>query len=72
MSIADYIYVLADGKIIGRGTPEEILNSEEPQVHQFIHGSSDGPVQFHYPAEDYFHDLELVNDINPIQEPEQC
>ena len=71
-SIADYIYVLADGKIIGRGTPEEILNSEEPQVHQFIHGSSDGPVQFHYPAEDYFHDLELANDINPIQEPEQC
>ena len=70
-SIADYIYVFADGKIIGRGTPEEILNSDEPQVHQFIHGSVDGPVEFHYPAEDYFKDLELEKSSS-IQETEQC
>jgi phospholipid/cholesterol/gamma-HCH transport system ATP-binding protein len=71
-SIADYIYVLADGKIIGRGTPEEILNSEEPQVHQFIHGLSDGPVQFHYPAVDYFQDLELAKNNSSTQGVEQC
>lgn len=69
-SIADYIYVFSGGKIIGSGTPEEILNSEEPQVHQFIHGLSDGPVQFNYPAADYFEDLELAK--NSIQESEQC
>ena len=70
-SIADYIYVFANGKIIGRGTPEEILNSDEPQVRQFIHGSVAGPVEFHYPAEDYFKDLEL-EESKSIQETEQC
>lgn len=58
-SIADYIYVIADGKIIGHGAPDAILNSEEPRVRQFIHGLPDGPVPFHYPAPDYRADLAL-------------
>lgn len=66
-SIADYIYVIADGKIIGQGTPNEILNSDEPQVRQFIHGSSEGPVKFHYPAPDYFQDLDLMPADNRIE-----
>ncbi|HEY6530096.1 MAG TPA: ATP-binding cassette domain-containing protein [Cellvibrionaceae bacterium] len=58
-SIADYIYVVAGGKVIGEGTPDAILNTQDPQVKQFIRGLADGPVPFHYPAEDYRADLGL-------------
>jgi phospholipid/cholesterol/gamma-HCH transport system ATP-binding protein len=56
-SIADYIYVIADGKVIGHGTPSELMNSEQPNLRQFLHGQPDGPVPFHYPAPDYLGDL---------------
>lgn len=58
-SIADYIYVLAGSKVIGEGTPDEVLNSQDPEVRQFIHGLPDGPVPFHYAAPDYASDLGL-------------
>ncbi|MEY4588226.1 MAG: hypothetical protein RL497_302 [Pseudomonadota bacterium] len=58
-SIADYIYVVAGGKVIGEGTPDEVLNTQDPRVKQFIHGLADGPVAFHFPAEDYRTDLGL-------------
>lgn len=50
MSIADYIYIIAEQKIIGQGTPEEISQQTSPLVRQFIQGESDGPVPFHFPA----------------------
>ena len=50
LTIADYIYILAEKKIIGSGTPEQIKNSESPLVQQFLQGQADGPVPFHYPA----------------------
>ncbi|QBR83857.1 ATP-binding cassette domain-containing protein [Legionella israelensis] len=56
-SIADYIYLIAGGKIIGEGRPEELIQSEEPQVKQFMHGESDGVVPFHYPARPYIEEL---------------
>lgn len=58
-SIADYIYVIADGKIAGEGTSEQVLSDNSPQVKQFIHGLPDGPVPFHYPASNYAEDLYL-------------
>ena len=58
-SIADYIYVIADGRVIGQGTPEQVMNTDEPRVRQFIRGLPDGPVPFHYPAPDYRRDLAL-------------
>jgi len=58
-SIADYIYVLANGRIIGEGTPEEVLSSDSLRVKQFMQGLPDGPVPFHYPAKDYPVDLHL-------------
>ncbi len=57
--IADYIYILAGGRIIGEGPPGELLNSGIPQVKQFTHGLPDGPVAFHYPAKNYREDLGL-------------
>ncbi|WP_188693764.1 phospholipid ABC transporter ATP-binding protein MlaF [Bowmanella pacifica] len=51
MSIADYVYILADKKIIGEGTPEQIRAHESPMVQQFLLGRADGPVPFHFPAQ---------------------
>ncbi len=50
LSIADFIYVLADGRVIGYGTPEELRASNSAFVRQFLHGEADGPVRFRYPA----------------------
>ena len=55
--IADYIYVLSEGKVIGQGTPEKLVKSPSAQVRQFLQGLADGPVPFHYPAPDYRTDL---------------
>ena len=35
------------------GTTAELNASQDPSVRQFMQGSSDGPVSFHYPADDY-------------------
>ncbi len=67
-SIADYIYVIADGKVIGQGTPDQVLNTEEPRVRQFIRGLADGPVPFHYPALNYREDLHLAPLLNANKE----
>lgn len=56
-AMADYIYVIAEGKIIGQGTPHALRESASPWVQQFLHGLPDGPVPFHYPAQSYWHDL---------------
>lgn len=56
-SIADYIYLLSDGKVIGEGRPDEVLKNSSPLVRQFMDGKPDGPVPFHYPAADYADDL---------------
>ena len=55
LTIADYIYILAEKKIIGSGTPEEIRNSKSPLVQQFLKGQADGPVPFHFPANNIEH-----------------
>ena len=56
-AIADYIYVLAGGKVVGQGTPQEIQESPSEWVQQFMNGAADGPVHFHYPAKEYMDDL---------------
>jgi ABC-type transporter Mla maintaining outer membrane lipid asymmetry ATPase subunit MlaF len=48
--IADQVIVLANGRMAAQGTPDEVRNSTDPLVHQFVNGQSDGPVRFHYPA----------------------
>ena len=48
--IADHVVLLAKGGIVGQGTPADLMASTDPLIHQFVHGLSDGPVPFHYPA----------------------
>ena len=43
--IADRIAMLYQGKIIEVGTPEEIKNSSNSIVQQFIQGRSEGPIK---------------------------
>lgn len=57
LSIADYVYVIADGQVMARGTPDSLDVDRDARVSQFIHGEPDGPVPFHYPASDYFSDI---------------
>ncbi len=47
--IADHMIVLADGKVVAEGAPDEIRSSTDPLVHQYVNSLPDGPVGFHYP-----------------------
>ena len=53
LAIVDYLYFLANGRVVAQGTPDEVRASTAPFVHQFVHAEPDGPVPFHYPAPDY-------------------
>ena len=57
VSIADYMYLLADGRVIAQGEPDQLREHESAMVQQFMHGQPDGPVPFHYPADDYVYDV---------------
>jgi phospholipid/cholesterol/gamma-HCH transport system ATP-binding protein len=56
-AIADHVIILANGKIATQGTPEQVRQSTDPLVYQYINALPDGPVRFHYPglsvAEDF-------------------
>ncbi len=56
-SIADYLYVVGDGQVLGQGSPQELMESDNPRIRQFMKGVADGPVPFHFPAPDYRRDL---------------
>ncbi|ELI1839887.1 phospholipid ABC transporter ATP-binding protein MlaF [Vibrio fluvialis] len=57
MSIADWVYLLADGKVIAFGTPQDLVNNSDPRVQQFLQGEADGPVPFRFPAQPIEKDL---------------
>ena len=50
LSIADYVYIIAGGRVIGAGTPQAIKQDQSALVRQFIQGDPDGPIAFRYPA----------------------
>jgi phospholipid/cholesterol/gamma-HCH transport system ATP-binding protein len=50
LKVADYVYVIGDGVLLGRGTPAEIEGSQDPYLKQFVNALPDGPVRFHFPA----------------------
>jgi phospholipid/cholesterol/gamma-HCH transport system ATP-binding protein len=50
LGIADYVYVIAGGRVICHGTPADVAADTNPEVRQFLDGKPDGPVHFHYPA----------------------
>lgn len=50
--VADVIYVLGSGKVLGKGAPDVMMESNDPAIKQFMAGEPDGPVAFHYPIDD--------------------
>lgn len=54
---ADLVYLIAGGKVVARGTPDQLQRGDSPWTKQFFGGESDGPVPFQYPARDYAADL---------------
>ena len=58
LSIAHHVVIVADGKVLGSGSAEEIRLSSDPRIMQFINGDYDGPYAFKLKAErDYLDDL---------------
>ena len=57
--ICDFAYLVSGGRVVGRGTPEQLQAAEDPEVRQFIRGEPDGPVPFHYPAVPIAQDLAI-------------
>lgn len=57
LSIADYVYIIANKTVIAQGTPEQLRQEKSEQVRQFMEGEPDGPVPFHFPASDYKEEL---------------
>ncbi|WP_269914845.1 ABC transporter ATP-binding protein [Acinetobacter sp. HY1485] len=53
ISIADYIYIVAEGKVQGEGTPEQLKQHESAFVQQFLNGYVEGPVDFQFSHEPY-------------------
>jgi len=56
-TIAHDSYLLSGGRVVAAGTPQELAASTSDEVRQFMTGSDDGPVPFHYPAPDYVEQL---------------
>ncbi|MBM4227476.1 MAG: ABC transporter ATP-binding protein [Gammaproteobacteria bacterium] len=56
-SIADQMYLIADGKVVESGPPATMKSSATPAVVQFMQGLPDGPMPFHFPGADYLTDL---------------
>lgn len=51
--IADRIAMLHKGKVVEVGTPDEIRNTKNELVRQFIEGNPEGPVSFLQKGDDY-------------------
>ncbi|MDY0744331.1 ABC transporter ATP-binding protein [Paucibacter sp. R3-3] len=48
--IADQVAMVANGRVVAQGTPDELRRSTDPLVRQFVGAEPDGPVRFHQPA----------------------
>jgi phospholipid/cholesterol/gamma-HCH transport system ATP-binding protein len=59
-AVADHLYLLSGGKVVGSGAPAALADASREDVRQFMHGLPDGPVPFHYPAPDYDQQLRQV------------
>ena len=61
-TIAHDSYLMSGGKIVASGTPKELAASGLEVVKQFMTGSDDGPVPFHFPTTKSYRDQLLGDD----------
>ncbi len=55
--IADNIIILFYGEIVAQGTAEQIKNSTDPRVRQFITGDPEGPIPFTRTSKNYLDEI---------------
>jgi phospholipid/cholesterol/gamma-HCH transport system ATP-binding protein len=55
--IADRMILMHGGVILAEGTPDEIKNSDDPVLQQFIHGKAEGPIPLRLSSKDFAEDL---------------
>ncbi|MEO3711881.1 ABC transporter ATP-binding protein [Roseateles flavus] len=58
-AIADHVAMVANGRVVAQGSPEELRHSQDPLVQQFVGAQPDGPVRFHQPAVPVLQDFGL-------------
>ncbi len=68
-AIADHVIILANGKIATEGTPDEVRQSTDPLVYQYVNALPDGPVRFHYPGLSVEEDFGLGLNLPKSQRP---
>ncbi len=59
LKVVDYLYFIHNGVVASAGSVEEMINSQDPFVHQFLHAEPDGPIAFQYPSKPYSEDLSI-------------
>ncbi len=62
LKVVDYLFFIHNGVVVAQGTVDEMLNSQDPSVHQFLHAEPDGPIAFQYKGDHYLDDLQLRAD----------
>lgn len=60
LKVVDYAYFVHNGVVVAEGVADEMLASDNPFVHQFVHAKPDGPVAFQYPSQPYPQDLGIA------------
>lgn len=55
--IADRMILMHGGVILAEGSPDEIKNSDDPVLQQFIHGKAEGPIPLRLSSKDFAEDL---------------
>jgi phospholipid/cholesterol/gamma-HCH transport system ATP-binding protein len=59
LKIVDYVYFIHDGIVVAKGDVNEVTNSQDPVLRQFLHAEPDGPIAFQYPSRPYPEDLNM-------------
>ncbi|WP_018175365.1 MULTISPECIES: ABC transporter ATP-binding protein [unclassified Thioalkalivibrio] len=57
MTISDHVVLIADGRAVDAGAPDDLRARASDWSAQFLEGRPDGPVPFHYPGDSYREDL---------------
>jgi phospholipid/cholesterol/gamma-HCH transport system ATP-binding protein len=59
LKVVDYLFFIHNGVVAAQGTVDEMINSQDPFVHQFLHAEPDGPISFQFPSKPYAEDLSI-------------
>lgn len=59
LKTVDDVFLISEGVVAAHGSVQQMRESQDPFVRQFLDGAPDGPVPFHYPNRPYAADLGL-------------